>query len=149
MKKIIITPATILIVLLILLGMLFTSCSEEADPAPAARVAFTDADTNARYQIDADEFALFLFGADTLTFTSITPNPERIGTFDFDAVEGTPGKFKNASLYQDGQQEQGLSAGRLTITAFSGDFIELAYTVTFRTGRVVAGSYSGQIRPIK
>lgn len=150
MKKFtLIDPFQLLAVAALIIGML-ASCSEEADPGPAARVMnFTDANTDARYQINGDEFGLFLLGEDTLTFTNIIPNPEIVGTFDFDAVEGTPGKFKNASLYHDGQQEQGISAGRLEITAFSGDFIDFTYVVTFESGKRLEGVYSGQIKPIK
>lgn len=153
MKRFFTTPiGTIIFVVLmaIAFAILFSGCSEDADPAPAARVMnFTDDNTDARYHIDTDEFSLFLLGADSLTFTNIIPNPGKIGTFDFDAVEGSPGTFKNASLYHKGQQQQGISAGRLTITAFSDDFIEFAYTVTFRNGDRLEGLYRGQIRPIK
>lgn len=137
--------------LILALPMLIGFACMESDPAldPVRTMTFTEANTNARYKIDADEFAVYLLGSDTLTFTNIIPNPEIVGTFDFNDMEGTPGSFKNASLYEDGRQEQGLSAGRLTITAFSGDFIEFAYTVTFRTGKRLDGVYSGQIRPIK
>lgn len=153
MKKFFATPIGALIALVILaFALILFSCSEEADPQPVARVAqtFTDSNTDARYLIEAREFHLYLLGsADTLTFTSIVPNPGRIGTFDFNAVEGTPGTFKNASFYQGGKQEQGISAGRLEITAFSGDFIEFAYTATFQNGRVMTGLYKGHIKPIK
>jgi hypothetical protein len=126
------------------------ACSESEDPTPAAKsFQFTDANTVAKHWIKPGEFHLYLFGLDTMTFINIIPNPNRIGVFDYNDIEGTPGKFMNSSCFEDGQHDQLLSAGRLEIKTFNDDFIDFTFDVTYRSGKHVQGSYQGEVSKLK
>lgn len=131
-------------------AILAASCaSQDEDPQPAQALRPVSSFEIARHRIDPGRFHLYLFGADTLTFTNIVPDPSLVGVFDFDTNEGAKGKFKNASLYHNGTQTQVLQSGRLTIRAFKpGESIDLVYDVTFANGDRIQGSWAGKISPI-
>jgi len=137
--------------LIVLVAAVAFSCSESEDPSPlpAKRIEFTDANTIAKFKAKAGKVHVYLLSTDTLSFINIIPNPERTGVFDYDEIEGTPGKFKNASYASGGVETQLLSAGRLEIRTFSDTFVDLDYDITFQSGKRLQGSYSGEISALK
>lgn len=133
--------------IIVALFTLVVSCSSE-DVAPVAlKQAITT--TSAAHAIEAGEFHIYLFGADTITFTSIVPNPGLVGSFDYDLTEGTPGKFKNSEYLSGGKLDELLTIGRITINALTpGQYIDITYDVTYRDGRRAQGSYNGKIKTL-
>jgi hypothetical protein len=125
------------------------ACSAEEEIRPSVSRQTVDVNT-AKHEIGSPEFSLYLLGADSITFTNIVPAAGLVGEYRYDAVEGTPGAFKNSELFQGaGLAAELLSEGRHEIRAFTpGVSIDFTYDVTYRDGKRVVGSYNGKISPL-